>query len=81
MSSAVLDPVLVHIDGHIEQSTEHLFKLLRIPSISTDPAYREDCDKVANWLVEDLESIGFNASKRTTPVSYTHLTLPTILRV
>ena len=55
MSAAVLDPVLAHIDAHIEQSTEHLFKLLRIPSISTDPAYREDCDKAANWLVEDLE--------------------------
>jgi hypothetical protein len=41
MSSAVLDPVLAHIDAHIEQSTENLFKLLRIPSISTDPAYRE----------------------------------------
>jgi acetylornithine deacetylase/succinyl-diaminopimelate desuccinylase-like protein len=67
MSSAVLDPVLAHIDAHIEQSTEHLFKLLRIPSISTDPAYREDCDKAANWLVEDIESIGFDASKRTTP--------------
>ena len=67
MSAAVLDPVLAHIDAHIDQTTEHLFNLLRIPSISTDPAYRQDCDKAADWLVEDLKSIGFDASKRATP--------------
>lgn len=67
MSAALLDLVLAHIDAHIDQTTEHLFKLLRIPSISTDPAYRRDCDKAADWLVEDLKSIGFDASKRATP--------------
>jgi len=67
MSAALLDLVLTHIDAHIDQTTEHLFKLLRIPSISTDPAYRRDCDKAADWLVEDLKSIGFDASKRATP--------------
>ena len=67
MSAAMLDPVLAHIDAHIDQTTEHLFSLLRIPSISTDPAYGQDCDKAADWLVEDLKSIGFDASKRATP--------------
>ena len=67
MSAAALDPVLAHIDAHIDQTTEHLFQLLRIPSISTDPAYRQDCDAAADWLVEDLKYIGFDASKRTTP--------------
>ena len=67
MSAAVLDPVLAHIDAHIDQTTEHLFNLLRIPSISTDPAHRQDCDKAADWLVADLKSIGFDASKRATP--------------
>ena len=48
MSAAALDPVLAHIDAHIDQTTEHLFQLLRIPSISTDPAYRQDCDAAAD---------------------------------
>ncbi|MFV2035543.1 MAG: M20/M25/M40 family metallo-hydrolase, partial [Halocynthiibacter sp.] len=41
--------------------------LLRIPSISTDPAYGADCDAAADWLVDDLRRIGFDADKRMTP--------------
>ena len=41
--------------------------LLRIPSISTDPAYAADCRRAAEWLVADLNSIGFDASVRDTP--------------
>src|SRR5690606_15663205 len=44
-----------------------LFELLRIPSISTDAAYREDCRRAAEWLVADLETIGFSAEVRDTP--------------
>lgn len=62
-----LDPVLAHVDDTISEATERLLKLLRIPSISTDPAYAEHCDAAADWLVADLATIGFDASKRTTP--------------
>ncbi|PXW70694.1 acetylornithine deacetylase/succinyl-diaminopimelate desuccinylase-like protein [Loktanella sp. PT4BL] len=62
-----LDPVLARIDADLPQATERLFELLRIPSISTDPAYKADCDRAADWLVADLKSIGFDASKRPTP--------------
>ena len=62
-----LDPVLARIDADLPAATERLLELLRIPSISTDPAYKADCDRAADWLVADLESIGFTASKRTTP--------------
>ena len=44
-----------------------LLELLRIPSISTDPAYKADCDTAADWLVADLASIGFAAETRPTP--------------
>ncbi len=62
-----LDPVLARIDANLGAATERLCDLLRIPSISTDPAYKADCETAADWLVEDLKSIGFEASKRPTP--------------
>ncbi len=62
-----LDPVLARIDADLAQATERLLDLLRIPSISTDPAYKDQCDQAADWLVADLQSIGFQATKRPTP--------------
>jgi len=62
-----LDAVLSRIDADLDDATDRLMALLRIPSISTDPAYKADCDTAADWLVADLQSIGFAASKRPTP--------------
>ncbi len=62
-----LDAVLAKIDEALPQATDRLLDLLRIPSISTDPAFKADCDRAADWLVDDLTSLGFKASKRPTP--------------
>ncbi len=62
-----LDPVLARVDDNLDDAVARLLDLLRIPSISTDPAYQGDCDTAADWLVKDLETIGFTASKRPTP--------------
>lgn len=62
-----LDPVLSHIDAALPDALERLFALLRIPSISTDPAFKADCDRAADWLVSDLRSIGIAAEKHATP--------------
>ncbi|WP_455475946.1 dipeptidase [Bartonella sp. B17] len=62
----MLSKVLTHLDENIEKSLERLFSLLRFQSISTDPSYKDICRKTADWLVEDLKSIGFNASRRDT---------------
>ena len=59
--------VLDRVDADLDAAVERLLQLLRIPSISTDPAHKGDCDTAANWLVDDLKSIGFDASKRPTP--------------
>jgi len=61
-----LSPVLEKLDASLDDSVERLFDLLRIPSISTDPAYAADCRRAAEWLVADLQSIGFTASLRDT---------------
>jgi acetylornithine deacetylase/succinyl-diaminopimelate desuccinylase-like protein len=65
--SSPLSPVLDAIDSNLEQSLERLFELVRIPSISTDPAYAQECRRAAQWLVDDLRTIGFDASVRDTP--------------
>ncbi|MCF1710182.1 M20/M25/M40 family metallo-hydrolase [Tabrizicola sp. J26] len=62
-----LQDVLARIDRDLPEAVARLETLLRIPSISTDPAYRSDCAKAADWLVEDLRGIGFDASARPTP--------------
>ena len=62
-----LNDVLDRIDSDLDAATNRLMDLLRIQSISTDPAYKEDCDKAADWLVADLRSIGIDAHKRPTP--------------
>jgi len=61
-----LDAVLTRIDDDLPQATDRLLALLRIPSISTDPAYKAECNRAADWLVADLQSLGFDASKRVT---------------
>jgi acetylornithine deacetylase/succinyl-diaminopimelate desuccinylase-like protein len=61
-----LDPVLARIDADLPAAIERLQALLRIPSISTDPAHKADVAAAADWLVADLQSLGFDASARKT---------------
>jgi acetylornithine deacetylase/succinyl-diaminopimelate desuccinylase-like protein len=60
-------PVLDHVSAGIPASLERLFELVRIKSISTDPAFKAECRRAAEWLVKELRSLGFNATVRDTP--------------
>lgn len=62
-----LDDVLSKIDSDLDAATDRLLELLRIPSVSTDPAYAAPCQEAADWLVKDLQSIGARAEKHETP--------------
>lgn len=64
---AILDPVLDRIDADLPVAVERLFALLRIPSISTDPAHAADCAAAADWLAQDLRDMGFDARTYPTP--------------
>ena len=46
--------VLDAADRGLEQSLDRLFDLVRIPSISTDPAYKADCGRAADWCAKEL---------------------------
>jgi acetylornithine deacetylase/succinyl-diaminopimelate desuccinylase-like protein len=61
-----LDAVLAAIDRNMDRSLERLFALLRIPSVSTDPAFAADCRRAADWLAQELAALGFDASVRST---------------
>ena len=61
-----LDAVLERIDADLDQSLERLFALLRIKSISTDPAFAGDCRACAEHLSRDLAGIGFAAEVKAT---------------
>ncbi len=63
----MIDPVLARIDAGLPAAIDRLLDLLRIPSISTDPAFAADCARAADWLVADLRSLGFTAEAVPTP--------------
>jgi len=61
-----LDKVLNTIDETLPDAMDRLFELLRIPSISTDPAHADDVGRAADWLVGELRGLGAEAEKRAT---------------
>jgi acetylornithine deacetylase/succinyl-diaminopimelate desuccinylase-like protein len=63
---STLDAVLDRIDRDIDQSLDRLFALLRIASVSTDPAFAGQCRAAAEHVATDLKSIGFETSVRPT---------------
>ena len=62
-----LDQVLQQAEHGFKSSMARLFELLRIASISTDPAFKADCKKAADWLVQELSAMGFKAKAHDTP--------------
>jgi acetylornithine deacetylase/succinyl-diaminopimelate desuccinylase-like protein len=61
-----LDAVLDRIDRDLDQSLERLFEFLRIPSVSTDPAFKDHCRMAAEYVAENLSSLGLQTSIRPT---------------
>jgi acetylornithine deacetylase/succinyl-diaminopimelate desuccinylase-like protein len=61
-----LDQVLSKIDADLDSSLERLFQWLKVPSISTDPAYKDHCRTAGQWLVDELKGLGVDASLRET---------------
>ena len=56
---ASLNYAHTHTDAYIEQYKE----LLRIPSIGTDPAYRPDVLRAAEWIVAEMQRLGIENVK------------------
>ena len=65
-SASQLELVLDRIDADLDNSLDRLFALLRIQSISTDPAYARHCRTAAEHVAADLRGLGFETSVRPT---------------
>ena len=61
-----IQAVLDHVDADFDNSLARLFELLRIKSISAEPAFAADCKAAADHLARDLTSIGLAADVRPT---------------
>lgn len=63
----LITPVIEWIKQDTNAAIERLRELLSIPSISTDSDYDAETRRAAQWLADDLSTIGFDASVRDTP--------------
>jgi acetylornithine deacetylase/succinyl-diaminopimelate desuccinylase-like protein len=61
-----LNPVLEQIEKNFDGSIERLQSFLQIPSISTDPEYKKEVRRCAEYITNDLKSIGLDAQMHNT---------------
>ncbi len=66
MPESKLDKVLLQIDRNLDASLQRLMKLLKIPSIGTNPKHKTHCRKAAEWLMNDFKSMGLSAGLHET---------------
>jgi len=75
--SGKVSEILATLDATQDAALARLFELLRIDSVSTDPAYKDRCRAAADWCAGSLRGIGFDASVRPTsghPMVVAHYT-------
>ena len=53
-----------HAYAQREPYMEGYLDLLRIPSVSTDPAFKSELERCADWIVVEMKRIGFNNCRK-----------------
>ncbi len=48
-----------YLSAQADRFEQELCQLLRIPSVSTDPAYREEIKRASEWMADHLHRLGF----------------------
>lgn len=61
-----VDAVIENLRAQRRQSVDRLADWLRMPSVGTDPAFRADTRKAAEWCRDQLIAAGFKAELRET---------------
>ena len=54
MSPASAQLAIEHARQQLDPFLESFLDLLRIPSVSTDPAYKADLERCAAWIVAEM---------------------------
>ncbi len=63
-----MEDIKSYLTGQRQRLLDELFALLRIPSVSADPAYVADVEAAANFIKEEMQKIGLdNVSVEETP--------------
>ena len=74
MSQEKIKQAIDYAHNQSDTNVEGFYELLRIPSVSTDPKYKADLERCADWVVAEMSRIGFNNSRKITtdgqPVVY-----------
>ena len=50
-----------YLEANAKRFEDELFELLRIPSVSADPAHKQDIRRAADWLVDHFLKMGLSA--------------------
>ncbi len=56
------DAARTYARQHVQRFRRELHELLRIPSVSGDPAYADDIRRAAEWLAEHLRALGLESA-------------------
>ncbi len=56
-----VEAVVARADDQIDASLDRLLDFMRIQSVSTDSAYAAECRRAADFMVDELKAIGFDA--------------------
>jgi len=73
----MINAVLQQLNAQTDDADRRLIELLRIPSVSTDPAYAKQTRRGAEWVRDALASLGLEASIMETaghPVAFAKTT-------
>ena len=63
MTQPTADDVRHHADDHFDQTLARLCDYLRHPAISCDPEHADDVRRLASWIRDDLDALGFARSR------------------
>ena len=58
-----MDALTQYLDQHQDAFIDHLKAVLRIPSVSTDPAHKADCARCAEHVAQDLKRVGMTRAE------------------
>ena len=64
MSAEKIQQTIDHAHENAKTFVEGFQEFLKIPSISTDPNYKADIERCADWVIDEMKRIGFNNCRK-----------------